>query len=488
MFRQIVFFLIISLILSLLSGVKDTSGVFFPVARYFLGFLLILSFFLPSKVGVPLFFILILVGPDIIQIRSERLTSGEYNTASIWRLYLGPLRPSWIVAGAAIIHAIKNWQPISDKWLNITIAWFATVPILTGVVYGGLFTFASSIEVPADLRFALLLVIGVVLFRGFLKKYSYGVGMLSALFIGGILGRHLCDIAYWAIDYGPMVGGTSVGSVDTVKCTVVFLLLFAIYLIMKRKKIITGSILGILSVVLIIIYNARSIWALAAMCSMLLMFLYGAKKAFIAVPIVLILLGGSYKVINMVRTESFEMLSEKAESFTGGGSISSRLQRLDALRYAEAVDSIAANTKRMAILWGSGYGSYYRDTPIPFSFNLSDAHTEFSAAAGMYFYCHNFLFTTLFKYGVIGLIIILALWIGPSWHAYRYIFNRQDTGMLNGILGCFIAFTPTLIISLYYSGKGVLLIGFIIAIITAINEHYAVNEDYDELDTAQSET
>ena len=483
MSRQITLFLIISLIISLLSGVKDTSGFFFPAARYFLGFLLILSFFLPSKIGIPLFFILILVGPDIVQIRSERMTSGEYNTASIWRLYLGPLRPSWIVAGAGVIHTIKNWQPISDKWLKITLAWFATVPIFTGFIYGGFFTPVRGIEVPADVRFALLLVMGAILFRGFLKKNIYEIETLAALFIGGIFGRHLCDMVYWAIDYGPMVGGTSVGSVDTVKSTVVFVMLFAIYLIMKRKKIITGSIIGILSVVLIIIYNARLIWVLAVLCCMLLMLLYGAKRAFIAIPIVLILFLGGYKVIKIVRTESFEMLSEKAESFKGGDSESSFFQRLDFLRYAEAADSIAENAKRVAILWGSGYGSYYRDTPIQFPSNLSDAHTEFSASSGMYFYCHNFLFTTLFKYGVIGLIIILALWIGPSWHAYKHIYDRQDTGMLNGILGCFIAFTPTMIINLYNSGKGVLLIGFIIALISAINEQYTLNDNYVELET-----
>ena len=484
---RIATFFIFGLVICSLSGIRDVSAPMFIAARGLLAFILLVSILAPSRFGVPLFFLVLLVSTDIIQSSSEQVVYGEYNIASVWRLFVGPIRPSWIVFGASLILLAKNWTFFVDRRVKLAIIWFVTVPIFTGILYGGFRTFARSVEVPADIRLGLLLITSILLFVSFIRRNPDKLSLLLAVFIGGLLAVHLRDVIIWFLGRGPLLGGVSRASVDSAKSTIVFVLLFGIYLIIKRGRIFLGTIITLASLLLVIVFATRMIWLTSAFCCMLLVYLLGAKRLLIAVPVVLILTFGTWKLIKSVQITSLDVVTRRAQSFSteGGGNY---LSRLAPLRYAEFINSSNTNFKRFAFLWGSGYGGYYTEEAAPFPHVLIDAHPEYAASTGQFFYCHNYVFHMLFKHGIIGFIIISLLWLGPAWVCYKYVFNRGDPSMFNGILACILAFVPNAMLNLYWTGKGLLINGFIIAVLIVVAELYSSPaEEMSELETEQAD-
>lgn len=469
--RHIVTFFLISLILSALSGVRDFSGPPYVAARAVLVLLLLLSILMPARLGIPLYLMLVIVGPDMAQISSERLQYGEYNIASIWRLYIGPVRPSWIIAGCMIIQLLRTLPFALDRRVKRAMIWFATVPAVTGFAYGGYATEMWSFFVVADVRFGVLIILSILLFHGFLRKHPQSLRIILAIFVAAILGRCLCDLVYWFLGYGPLLAGTSRASVDSAKSTVIFILLFAVYLTMRRRHFVVGPLLAVMSGMLIIIYATRTIWLTTGLCVFVLLYLLGTVRALLTLPVVLILGVLTFQALEYVREDPLEAVARRAETMAiqGGGNY---LQRLDYVRYGEIVNSLNTSLKRFAIVLGNGYGSYYSDEIVRFPPRLVDAHSKYAARTGRFFSCHNYLFHILFKHGIIGLVIITALWVTPAWDCYRRAYDRTSRSILTGLLVCFIAFTPNALISLYWSGKSVLISGFIIAVLIAVAERY----------------
>lgn len=474
--KQIMFFFAIGLIVAALSGVRSTTGPAYDIVRAILFVLLAVSLFLPVRWGIPLFVLLLLGGPDLVQAASEVSTEGEYKIASLWFTWIGPVTPSRFIMVCSIIQIIKIMNLAFDRRVKRVIVWFVTVPVVTGWVYGGFTSFARSAEVPNDVRFALLLITSIILFHSFLRKYPDSLGVILAVFIGALLGRHFCDVIYWLAGYGPRLAGAPRASVDSTKSTVVLLLLLSIYLIMGKKRMLLGTIIAMFSGLLVIIYGTRMIWISSVLCSVVLLYIFGARKSVIMVPLVLLLLSATWKIIQSVREESMLATSQKAEPFAYAvtGKEGNFLMRLEPLRYSEMVNSMSASMKRLSFLWGSGYGSYYRDEVLPFPASLINAFPEYSASTGQFYWCHNFLFQMLFKHGLVGMIIIWSLWLGPAWVCYKYVFDRKCRTMFNGILGCLIAFIPATIIHLYWTGKGAFVSGFVIAVLLAIYELHGV--------------
>jgi hypothetical protein len=398
----IVFFFILGLVFSSLSGVRDTSGPIFLVARWTLAGLLIVSVIMPMRMGLPLFFLLILSGADLTQGASEKEAFGMYNIASVWRLYLGPVRPSWIMFAYVLIQLVKMMTPALDRRVKKVAIWFCTVPVITGFIYDGYFTPVRSIWVAADVRFGLMLIMCIVLFHTFLRIHPQSLGTMLAAFIGALIGRHLCDLVYWFAGLGPTLGGVSRASVDSAKSAAVFLLLFSIFLIIKKKKILTGSAIGLLSLILIVVYSTRMIWLTAAVCCMILLYLYGAKRSILIAPLLVILLFGTVKIIRSYRAKSLEVATGRTSGVAAKDS-GNFLERLDPLRYTEILNSVDANLRRGAILFGSGYGSYYGEGVRKFPRRLIDAFGEYLCFSGViqtWYYRLDYYYRPLAKSGL----------------------------------------------------------------------------------------
>ena len=73
-----------------------------------------------------------------------------------------------------------------------------------------------------------------------------------------------------------------------------------------------------------------------------------------------------------------------------------------------------------------------------------------------------------FKYGLMGLILVTALYLYPGWKVYKIL--KQVPFLLGGVAACLIAFLPTCILSFYWTGKGVFLSGIVIAILYSLIE------------------
>jgi len=472
--KHIIFFFILGLVVAGLSGITETSGLIFTVASRGLLVLLIASLIMPLRWGVPLFFVLVLVGPDLVQAEWEVSLYGRIEVASIWRQRIGPLRPSWIILGCSLIQIIRTMKPVLDSRVKRAMVWFLTVPFLTGFMYGAHTTVNAASEIIGDIRYALMLIAGAVLSHSFLRKHPKSVGVVLAAFVGGLLGRLFCDVVYWIVGYGPQFGGVTRVSVDSAKSTVVLALLFAVYLLVIRKRIFLGTVLGLSSGLLITVFSTRMIWLTAPMCCAILLYMFGAKRVIIVVPVVLVLAFASLQIIRRVRAESIEALSGRTLGFEraiSGEEEGNFLQRLDPMRYSEILNSVNVSMRRFSILWGSGYGSYYRDDVVRFPRKLISAHPEYAGSTGQFHFVHNFLFHTLFKYGIIGAFIIWSLWL-PAWVCYRRVFNRGNPSMFNGLLACLLAFVPCAIINLYWTGKAVFINGFLIAIFLSICDLY----------------
>ncbi|HEX40837.1 MAG TPA: hypothetical protein ENN81_02095 [Phycisphaerales bacterium] len=469
--RQVFKFFIVGLLFCFLSGLSDTAGPFFVAARLFLLALLGLTVFMPSRIGVPFYFLLLLVSPDIIQSSTEEVIYGEQNIASLWRASIGPLRPSWIIFLVSALLLARNLYGSWDRRIKLAIVWFASVPIITGLIYGGFGTIARTVEVPTDMRLGMLLMTSILLFTSFLRRNPSALPMMLALFLGGLLAVHLGNMIYWLSGRGPMIAGISRASVDSAKSTIVFVLLFGIHLIAIRRRLLLGTILALGSVLLIIVFATRLIWLTSIICVVILLHLLGVKRILLLSPVAALLIFGGGALIKSLQSESIRIAALRAETLkpTGGNYIAN----IDPLRYGEILNSTATSFRRVSILWGNGYGSYYTDDVMPFPQDLTTAFPEYSASLGQFFYCHNYVSQLFFKHGLIGLVLISLLWISPAWMCWKYVFDRRDRSTFNGFLACLIALIPTVMLCMYWTGKGLIINGFIIAVLLFIAEQYA---------------
>lgn len=468
---QVAKFAVFAIIVALLSDVNSAQGGLYWVAKISIASLLVISIFSPVRIGLIIFFILLIVGQDITQAPSEMFFWGPIATSSIWSFNIGPIRPSWIIAVSCIIHIAKVAWLQTNNTVKLALVWFATVPILTGFMYSGSTKEIAIIEVPVDLKFGIMLLLSIILFYSLLAKYPQYLATLVAVFVGSLLARHSIDFIYWLMRYGPLLSVTTPrASVDSAKGGVIFLLLYSIYLTIVQKKFISGLIIGIVSVLLIVVFATRGLWVTAFLGCILLLFILGIRRGLIAVPIVAIVVLSGIQLVEKIQPQTSEFVSKRAETFTLGTVGKNYLESLDPIRYRQIFNTFDTSFRRGALLWGSGYGSYYTDDAIPFPVELIGAFPFYSRTTGKFYRAHDYFLHVLFKHGLIGLIIITALWLVPGWQCYK--LARADRTLMSGTLACLVAFLITGFNQLFWSGKGLFLNGFVIAVLFSVADQY----------------
>lgn len=164
---NIVRYFIYGLALVAISDVPSTWGVLFNLARGVLALLLFATFVMPIRPAVLLLFMLAIAGQDIVSFGD--LT--EYSTASIWQMRFGPINPSWIIFVCVFWQLSKIWKiKVVPPLVKRAILWFATVPVITGIIYGGFFSDQAGVEVVQDLKFVLMLIASTILFLSIFKR------------------------------------------------------------------------------------------------------------------------------------------------------------------------------------------------------------------------------------------------------------------------------------------------------------------------------
>lgn len=475
--KWIVFITILSAIASILSDIPSTSGVVYLAAKLTLAALVFVSFAAPGRWGIIIFMIVLLAGKDISQTASEMKEFGKFTTASIWNLDIGPIRPSWLMAGGTIIHIIKVAYIKMEKNVKIALLWFATVPILTMLLYKNYATQVARFEVISDIKVGMMLLLSIILFTSFMSRFPQHMGFIVAGLTGSLLGRHLVDLVYWFLEIGATLAGIVRVSVDSAAGGVVFMLLLGVYIAFMKKKFILGLFLGLAGCLLLVAYATRMLWVTAMMGFVILFLIFEFKRGLLVLPIMLVVVFGGITLLKVLRPEAAWTISKRAETFgIKAGTGRNFLQNLDPLRYGEVINSINTSWQRGALLLGNGYGSYYRDDAVSFPRELTDAFHEYSAATGEFYRIHNYLFHMLFKHGLIGTIIITALWVVPGWKCYKIL--KINPTLLDGFLVVMIAFLPTAMIQLYWSGKGLFINGIMIGVFMAVINQYELSQVY----------
>jgi len=452
-------YFVFSCTLALVCDIPDTYSQLYFLAKASLYGILFLTLLLPNRLSLAFLLILAVVGQDIVQTNSQR-ESGDLFLASVWQGSLGPLRPSWVFMLYCIALLTKNRSLLLEKSVSHVLLWFATIPLITAYFYGNFTTSDALTEIPTDMKAPLFLIVSILLFGSCIKSQPSAFVDFGLAFLGAVLARHAIDFAYATLGFGAQFGDVVRVSVDSTKGTVVFLLLFSLFLIMRTRYILWGNVLALASALLLVVYATRGLWVSAILGLILFALMMNAKKLLIALPVIGGIGYSGLLLLSMLFPDTIELASHRLDEHAIGHA-DNVFERYFPTRYAEILNATDATLSRKAILWGSGYGSYYTESAISFPNQIDSAFAEHSIVSGQYYTIHNFVFRTLFEYGVIGLLLLSGLWIVPGWRCY-HAFQNPSTSLLGGISIAMVAFLPTSMFEMTWTGKGMIIGGFAI--------------------------
>lgn len=468
-FRKVSTYLIIAVALALVADVPESLGGAYLVSKVFLYVLLLASLLFPRRYSLIFLLMISTVCQDITQTQTEGMEQGISLTASMWQGGIGFLRPGWFMIAYCLALLVKGRIYVRDQPVAYAALWFSTVPLITGLVYGGFSTGVAWLEVPIDVKLPMFLLVSILLYRSHLRNRPQELAAFAAAFVGCILARHLIDFAYWLLGIGSEFAEVNRVSVDSTKGTVVFMFFFAMVLIMRQKRFLIGGVLGIVSAVMLVVYTTRGLWLSAMLGVCLLLLLLRARKLVLALPTAALLAYGSFQTMMAIKPENVDLALKRIDrqSAVETGNL---LEEYEPNRYAEMLNAADATLKRGAILWGNGYGSYYTESVILFPARMQDAFPDYSLTSGRFYTLHHYVLRTLFEHGLIGFLIISCLWLIPGWRCFK-AFRDSPPGLFSNFMMAVIAFLPTSMLEMSWSGKGMIIAGFVIAFCMCAYDH-----------------
>ncbi|MFC1692645.1 hypothetical protein ACFL1R_03985 [Candidatus Latescibacterota bacterium] len=458
---KILQYFILGLVFALIADIPSSFNTIYLLAKVILYSLLFATLLLSTRRALVFLLMIAVVGQDIIQTGTE-VESGAFYMSSIWQGQIGPLRPSWIIMVYCLLLLFKSPIFFRDRPVIYASLWFVTVPIITCFLYGGFTTEFASTHIVIDLKFPLMLITSLLIYRSYLKTHPDFISTLSAVFVGGILARHFIYFFYWLNGIGSIYAGINRVSVDSTKGTVVILFLLSVYLLLVRKRLLWGGLMGAFSGLLIIVYTTRMIWLTTVIGIFCIIFTMRLSRWILVISITAAIVFGSFAMLARLAPENIILAVLKANRFSSGVTKDNFLEQLDPPRYAELLNFFDTNMKRYAILWGSGYGSYYTESARQFPRRMLNAFPDYSFASGQFFTCHNYVFLMLFKHGILGLLIISCLWLIPGFRCFK-ILRKLPSTSFSIVYSSMVVFLPTSILTMYWSGKGVIISGFLIS-------------------------
>lgn len=491
--RSIVRYVLWGLALVAVSDVPNDWGMAFYAAQGLLAALLGAAFVLPVNRAMLLLFLLAVAGQDIV---SAANSSESFATASIWQMRIGSINPSWLIFGCLFIQLLKTAPLSIPARIKMAMTWFATVPVLTGLVYGGFGTENAGVEVLIDLKFPLMLLMSMILFHSMLRKSPGYLQTLLAAFIGVFLARHMVDLVYFIFNWGPAIAeGVSRVSEDSGKGGVVFLVFFGLMLswrsgVLERdrayrhdgfrsyfRRLLLGPAIAMPAVLLLAAYGTRLLWITFAAGALVLLSILKSRRS--ALVLVLLVVGGvgGLWALSVINPDSAEIILVRFKTITEGRSFDGPdvvavdynvVSRIDPVRYAETLNILDSTRERFSYLWGSGYGGYYEDKVVYFPHNLHSAFAQYSFDSGKFYRAHDYFMHTFLKFGLVGLVLSTMLWLAPGIALFRIfrtkdMFAKEQPLLLHGTVLCVVAFLATAMLQLYWSGKGLFINGMVIA-------------------------
>ena len=461
----------------LLSDISNDTPTAFLVGRIVLAGLLYATLVLPVRAGATLLLVISLAGQDIV---SANPADVEHMTAAIWQLSVGPLNPSAVFFGCLIyqLARIRLYPP--GQAVSGAMVWFLSVPIVSGLLYGGVFEEFGISEYVTDIRFPLMLIGSIVLYGSLLRSQPEWTPKLVAALLGVLLARHFIDFIYLAMNYGAQgVAGISRSSEDSAKGAVNLLILVGVLtIIVRRGNRLVGVALVAVFGALSFAYATRLIWVGLFLGVLVLLLILRGSRGVLMVAVSPLLIGSAALLLTLVNPGSALVAAVRVGTVTEGRPSASfavdveynLLSRIDPIRYGEAVNVIESLGRRGAYLWGTGYGGYYEDDAVDFAERrMGTSFPTFMFQSGRFFNTHEFLTHVFLKHGALGLALIASVWIVPGLALLRALrrssgFRGKRPMMMTIMAAALTAYLPTSILQNYWSGKGLFLSGIILAL------------------------
>ena len=463
---------------AMLSDTSNGTPTAFIVARIVLTGLLYATLILPVKTGATLLLVISLAGQDIASIGRDDV---QHMTAAIWQLSLGPLNPSAVFFGCLIyqLARIRLYRPAPT--VRRAMVWFLSVPIVSGLLYGGVFLEFGISEYVTDIRFPLMLIGSLLLYGSLLRSHPQWTHKLVAALLGVLLARHFIDLIYLATNHGPQtLAGVSRSSVDSAKSAVNLLILLGLLLtfLVPRGGRLIGVALAVLFGALSLGYATRLIWVGLFLGVIVLIVMLRMSRIVLMIAVSPFLIVATTSLLTILNPGSALVAAGRGATVAGERPASSFavdveynvLSRIDPIRYGEAINVVESLGRRGAYLWGTGYGGYYEDRAVEFEERRMPASfPTFMFQAGRFFNTHEFVTHVLLKHGVLGLVLIASVWIVPGVALVRALrygrdFKKGRPTLMTIIVGALAAYLPTSMLQNYWSGKGLFLSGIILAL------------------------
>lgn len=449
---------ILSVIVSLISDIPKSDA-----ALYLVGLILIIiiafsSIFLSKKQAVINYLIIMLSGRDI-------WIEGGREVVSIWQQQLMFINPSLIVTIISLIILIKIKTDRIKKYILLVFLIFLLMPLLSGVYSGALMGEALPLEIIVDLKFFIMLTIGLIFSNSILEKKIFTIDDFLKIVFTIFLARHFVDFYYYLIGYGPYFSGLANRvSLDSLKGAVVLLIYYSLFKMLDGYRNIGYISIFILGLILLFAYSTRMLWVTFVLGLLLVVFSLEYKnriKFIISLPIIVIIF------LLMIKLPAFELQYNRLLTLTEGRSEEDMvvnveynfISRIDPVRYAQYVNVIYSLKSDVSLFFGKGIGGFYQNYPLIVPNTLEAAYPEYSFETGKYYKTHDMASHIILKFGLIGLFFYIYLYF-LSFKGWLKIMNYYS----NNLTKAYFCMFPTVMLQFYWSGKNLLFAGVYLCI------------------------
>ena len=450
--------LFLSIFLSLVSDIPKTSGNFYFLGTALLVIYIISCFIFTRKMTVINFLILILAGRDI-------WIEGGKEVVSIWQQQLSIINPSLLVVLLCFLVFWRLKITIIKNYLLFILLTFLIVPIFFGLYSGALLGESVLLEVIVDLKFSLMLIIGIILVNNILDNKILELSDLLKIIFIIFCGRHLVDFFYYIIGYGPYFSGIANRvSLDSLKGAVILIAYYSIFKIYEKGRNIFYFIPLLLSSLLLFVYSTRMLWVTFLIGLILLFFIIGGRKRIkfiVTLPILITLF------FIIMRMPIFELQYTRLMTVVEGRSSEDMvvnvdynfLSRIDPVRYAQYINVFYSIKSDISLFFGKGIGGYYENYPLVVPNTLEAAYPAYSYESGKYYKTHDMASHIILKFGVIGLLVYIYLYFlcFKGWFNIVKIYN-------NSLVKAYFCLLPTVMLQFYWSGKNLIFAGIFLGI------------------------
>lgn len=462
-------------VLVLLSDISSASGNLFVLAKTLIFATAILSLFMGRTQGLCLLICLLVAGRAI-----DLTETGEQSTlASIWIVHLGPITPSVFVCILMVLHALKNTKVVPTGIFRYATLWFAIVPTLAGIFYGNFSDSYARSYFKTDLRLPLMLFLSWHVFSAVCTSNKSASKILITTFFGALFARHAIDFLQSFKQVAELFTNAQAVSMCPAKGLIIAIAYFGILGLLYTKNTFIFSLISTCSLYLLVTYSARHLFITGALGIFALPKLVTKKQFVASIPIISLTLITAIFFLIATRPNTAHYVYLRMSTFfdpsrtTRGVDVDLNFfSAIDPVRYAEVLNIVHQSFTNGSIFWGQGYGGWYSEPVARLHIDLQNAYPPEQIALGRYFSAHDFPTHIFLKYGLSGLVMITLIWLKPIWHSLAAL--KTDPFQLNGrertlwmLYAALICTVPTVILSLWWSGKGCALTGLTLALLSA---------------------